>query len=470
MKKIKNICCLGAGYVGGPTMSVIALKCPEIKVNVVDLNADRIAAWNDVNLENLPIYEPGLDEVVSEARGRNLFFSTDINTAITEADMIFIAVNTPTKNYGEGKGMAADLKFVELCARQIAEISTNDKIIVEKSTLPVRTAKTLQTILESNGNNVNFEVLSNPEFLAEGTAINDLLNPDRVLIGGNNTESGQNAVKSLVDIYSNWLSPQQILTTNLWSSELSKLTANAFLAQRISSINALSALCEATEADVDEVANAIGKDSRIGSKFMKASVGFGGSCFQKDILNLVYLCRHFNLPEVANYWEQVIILNDYQKHRFAKKIINSLFNTVNGKKIAFLGWAFKKNTNDTRESASIYVAELLIEDGAEINVYDPKVSCEKIKMDMRNLWELKGINEDVILSKLAQIKVYDEPYEAVNSSHAIAILTEWDEFRDYNWTSIYEKMYKPAFIFDGRGVLDVNEINKIGFNFYSIGK
>ena len=470
MKKIKNICCLGAGYVGGPTMSVIALKCPEIKVNVVDLNADRIAAWNDVNLENLPIYEPGLDEVVSEARGRNLFFSTDINTAIKEADMIFIAVNTPTKNYGEGKGMAADLKFVELCARQIAEISTNDKIIVEKSTLPVRTAKTLQTILESNGNNVNFEVLSNPEFLAEGTAINDLLNPDRVLIGGNNTESGQNAVKSLVDIYSNWLSPQQILTTNLWSSELSKLTANAFLAQRISSINALSALCEATEADVDEVANAIGKDSRIGSKFMKASVGFGGSCFQKDILNLVYLCRHFNLPEVANYWEQVIILNDYQKHRFAKKIINSLFNTVNGKKIAFLGWAFKKNTNDTRESASIYVAELLIEDGAEINVYDPKVSCEKIKMDMRNLWELKGINEDVILSKLAQIKVYDEPYESVNSSHAIAILTEWDEFRDYNWTSIYEKMYKPAFIFDGRGVLDVNEINKIGFNFYSIGK
>ena len=470
MKKIKNICCLGAGYVGGPTMSVIALKCPEIKVNVVDLNADRIAAWNDVNLENLPIYEPGLDEVVSEARGRNLFFSTDINTAIKEADMIFIAVNTPTKNYGEGKGMAADLKFVELCARQIAEISTNDKIIVEKSTLPVRTAKTLQTILESNGNNVNFEVLSNPEFLAEGTAINDLLNPDRVLIGGNKTESGQNAVKSLVDIYSNWLSPQQILTTNLWSSELSKLTANAFLAQRISSINALSALCEATEADVDEVANAIGKDSRIGSKFMKASVGFGGSCFQKDILNLVYLCRHFNLPEVANYWEQVIILNDYQKHRFAKKIINSLFNTVNGKKIAFLGWAFKKNTNDTRESASIYVAELLIEDGAEINVYDPKVSCEKIKMDMRNLWELKGINEDVIFSKLAQIKVYDDPYEAVNSSHAIAILTEWDEFRDYNWTSIYEKMYKPAFIFDGRGVLDVNEINKIGFNYYSIGK
>ena len=468
--KIKNICCIGAGYVGGPTMSVIALKCPEIKVNVVDLNADRIAAWNDVNLENLPIYEPGLSEVVSEARGRNLFFSTDINTAIKDADMIFIAVNTPTKNYGEGKGMAADLKFVELCARQIAEISTNDKIIVEKSTLPVRTAQTLQTILKSNGNGVNFEVLSNPEFLAEGTAINDLLNADRVLIGGNKTESGQNAIKSLVDIYSNWLSPQQIITTNLWSSELSKLTANAFLAQRISSINAMSALCEATEADVDEVANAIGKDSRIGSKFLRASVGFGGSCFQKDILNLVYLCRHFNLPEVANYWEQVIILNDYQKHRFAKKIINTLFNTVSGKKIAFLGWAFKKDTNDTRESASIYVAEYLIEDGAEIHVYDPKVSCEKIKSDMRNLWQLKGINEDIILLKLAQINVYDKYSEAVKNSHAIAILTEWDEFRNYDWISIYEKMYKPAFLFDGRGILNNDKFKEIGFDFYSIGK
>ena len=470
MKKIKNICCLGAGYVGGPTMAVIALKCPEIKVNVVDLNADRIAAWNDVNLANLPIYEPGLAEVVSEARGRNLFFSTDINTAIKDADMIFIAVNTPTKNYGEGKGMAADLKFVELCARQIAEISTNDKIIVEKSTLPVRTAQTLQTILKSNGNGVNFEVLSNPEFLAEGTAINDLLNADRVLIGGNKSESGQNAIKSLVEIYSNWLSPQQILTTNLWSSELSKLTANAFLAQRISSINALSALCEATEADVDEVANAIGKDSRIGSKFLKASVGFGGSCFQKDILNLVYLCRHFNLPEVANYWEQVIILNDYQKNRFAKKIISSLFNTVSGKKITLLGWAFKKDTNDTRESASIYVAESLIDNGAEIHVYDPKVSREKIKSDMRNLWELKGISEDIILLKLTQIKVYDEHFEAVKNSHAIAILTEWDEFKNYDWTSIYNKMYKPAFLFDGRGILNIDKFNEIGFDFYSIGK
>jgi len=470
MKKVKNICCLGAGYVGGPTMSVIALKCPEIKVTVVDLNAERIAAWNSDDLNKLPIYEPGLAEVVDQARGKNLFFSTDVDSAIAAADMIFIAVNTPTKTYGEGKGMAADLKFVELCARQIAEISTNDKIIVEKSTLPVRTAQTLQTILDSNGNGVNFEVLSNPEFLAEGTAIEDLLYADRVLIGGKQTPSGKEEIKSLVDIYENWLSPEQILTTNVWSSELSKLTANAFLAQRISSINALSALCEATEADVDEVANAIGKDSRIGPKFLKASVGFGGSCFQKDILNLVYLCRHFNLPEVANYWEQVIILNDYQKHRFAKKIINTLFNTVSGKKIAFLGWAFKKNTNDTRESASIYVAERLIEDGAKIHVYDPKVSREKIKSDMRNLLELKRINEDVILGKLAQIIVHDEHSEAVENSHAIAILTEWDEFINYDWISIYKKMYKPAFLFDGRGILNNDKFKEIGFDFYSIGK
>ena len=470
MKKITNICCLGAGYVGGPTMSVIALKCPEIKVTVADLNADRIAAWNDKDLQNLPIYEPGLDKVIEEARGKNLFFSTDVDSAIKEAQMIFIAVNTPTKTYGEGKGFAADLKFVELCARQIAEISENDKIIVEKSTLPVRTAETLQTILDSNGNDVNFEVLSNPEFLAEGTAINDLLNADRVLIGGKQTKTGKNAIQSLVNIYSNWLSPKQILTTNLWSSELSKLTANAFLAQRISSINALSALCEVTEADIDEVAHAIGTDNRIGSKFLKASVGFGGSCFQKDVLNLVYLCRHFNLPEVADYWEQVIILNDYQKQRFSKKIINSLFNTVNGKKITFFGWAFKKDTNDTRESAAIYVAEHLIEDGAEIHVFDPKVTESKIKNDIRYMSELKGESETKISFKLNQITVHKSPLEATHKSHAIAILTEWDEFINYDWKEIYQNMYKPSFLFDGRGILEKNKLKEIGFDFYSIGK
>jgi UDPglucose 6-dehydrogenase len=334
----------------------------------------------------------------------------------------------------------------------------------------VRTAETLQTILDSNGNGVHFEVLSNPEFLAEGTAIDDLLNADRVLIGGQQTPSGQAAIQSLVDVYSNWLSPKQILTTNVWSSELSKLTANAFLAQRISSINALSALCEATEADVDEVAHAIGTDSRIGPKFLKASVGFGGSCFQKDILNLVYLCRHFNLPEVANYWEQVIIMNDYQKYRFAKSIITTLFNTVNGKKIAFLGWAFKKDTNDTRESAAIYVAEHLIEDGAEIHVYDPKVSEIKIKTDMRYVWELKGLTEEKITQKLAQIFVYTNSMEATHKAHAIAVLTEWDVFKTYDWESIYSNMYKPAFVFDGRNILDVQKLAAIGFQVKSIGK
>ncbi|SHM42381.1 nucleotide sugar dehydrogenase [Flavobacterium saccharophilum] len=468
--KIKNICCLGAGYVGGPTMSVIALKCPEIKVTVVDLNETRISAWNEEDLDKLPVYEPGLAEVVREARGRNLFFSTEVDSAIEAADMIFIAVNTPTKTYGEGKGMAADLKFVELCARQIARIAKTDKIIVEKSTLPVRTAETLQTILDRTGNGVKFEVLSNPEFLAEGTAIDDLLNADRVLIGGKQTESGQKAIQSLVDIYTHWLSPKQVLTTNVWSSELSKLTANAFLAQRISSINALSALCEVTEADVDEVANAIGTDSRIGSKFLKASVGFGGSCFQKDILNLVYLCRYFNLPEVANYWEQIIILNDYQKYRFAKNIINTLFNTVSGKKITFLGWAFKKNTNDTRESAAIYVAEHLIEDGAEIHVYDPKVSEEKIKADMRYLLEIKGLTEQKIESKIKQIFVYKTVTDALDQAHAVALLTEWDEFKTYDWEIIYTKMYKPAFVFDGRNILDVEKLKTIGFQIKGIGK
>jgi UDPglucose 6-dehydrogenase len=468
--KVKNICCLGAGYVGGPTMSVIALKCPEIKVTVVDLNEGRIAAWNDEDLEKLPVYEPGLADVVKEARGRNLFFSTDVDAAIDAADMIFIAVNTPTKTYGEGKGMAADLKFVELCARQIARVAKTDKIIVEKSTLPVRTAETLQTILDSTGNGVHFEVLSNPEFLAEGTAIEDLFNADRVLIGGKQTESGKKAIQALVDVYAHWLTPKQILTTNVWSSELSKLTANAFLAQRISSINALSALCEATEADVDEVAHAIGTDSRIGPKFLKASVGFGGSCFQKDILNLVYLCRYFNLPEVANYWEQVIILNDYQKARFARSIITSLFNTVSGKKITFLGWAFKKDTNDTRESAAIYVAEHLIEDGAEIHIYDPKVSATKIKADMRYLWEINGVTEQKIVHKLKQIFVYHTPEEALDQAHAVALLTEWEEFKTYDWTGIYENMYKPAFVFDGRNILDADKLTAIGFQVKGIGK
>jgi len=463
-KTIKNICCIGAGYVGGPTMAVIALKCPEIKVNVVDINPQRIADWNSDDLNDLPIYEPGLAEVVKEARGRNLFFSTEIEKSIHEADMIFISVNTPTKTYGLGKGMAADLKYVELCARKITEVAQNEKIIVEKSTLPVRTASSIKRILDEEDKGIKFNILSNPEFLAEGTAIDDLLDADRMLIGGENTKEGKEAIDALVNVYAHWLPKERLITTNLWSSELSKLTANAFLAQRISSINAISALCEKTEADVDEVARAIGSDSRIGPKFLKASVGFGGSCFQKDILNLVYLCRHFGLPEVADYWEQVIIMNDYQKHRFAKMIVDYLFNTVSGKKIAFLGWAFKKDTNDTRESAAIYIADKLLEEKAEIHVFDPKVTEERMYEDI-NYLETRSEKENKEL-----LTHTNDPYQAIENSHAIAILTEWDEFNDYDWQKIYDSMQKPAFVFDGRNILDHDKLRGIGFEVRSIGK
>jgi len=462
--KIKSICCIGAGYVGGPTMSVIAQKNPNIKVTVVDINEDRIGAWNSVDLSNLPIYEPGLDKVVSESRGRNLFFSTDVDKAIFDSEMIFISVNTPTKTYGAGKGMAADLKYVELCARQIAKVSKSDKIIIEKSTLPVKTAAAIKNILDNTGSGVRFDILSNPEFLAEGTAIKDLEFPDRVLIGGEQTKEGELAVNKLVQIYSSWVDSSKILTTNLWSSELSKLTANAFLAQRISSINSLSELCEKTGADVDEVATAIGMDSRIGSKFLKTSVGFGGSCFQKDILNLVYICKSLGINKVADYWEQVIIMNNHQRTRFAKNIVSSLYNTIAGKKITILGWSFKKDTNDTRESAAIYVADMLLDEEAYIYVYDPKVSAKQIHLDLNNLNSReKSLNT-------RNLNVEESPYDASKNSHAIAILTEWDEFREYDWEKIYKSMKKPAFIFDGRNILDKTKLEKIGFIYKSIGK
>lgn len=460
MKIIKKIACIGAGYVGGPTMSVVAQHCPDIEVTIVDLNEARIAAWNDSNLDNLPVYEPGLDVVVAEARGRNLFFSTDVAKAIDEADMIFISVNTPTKTYGKGKGKAADLKFIELCARQIAAVATTDKIVVEKSTLPVRTAAALKSILDNTGNGVKFDILSNPEFLAEGTAVADLQNPDRVLIGGEDQE----AIQALVDVYARWVPRERILTTNLWSSELSKLVANAFLAQRVSSINSISELCEQTEANVEEVAHAIGMDSRIGPKFLKASVGFGGSCFQKDILNLVYIARTYNLNEVADYWEQVIIMNDHQKARFAERMIQTMYNTVNGKKIAFLGWAFKKDTNDTRESAAIYVADLLLDEEAEIVVYDPKVPAEQIYKDLDYL----GTRSPEDNRRL--VKVVSTPTEAVLDAHAIAILTEWDEFKSYDWATIKVQMKKPSFVFDGRKLLSSQDMKALGFDYYAIGE
>ena len=460
---IKNICCIGAGYVGGPTMAVIAQKCPYIKVTIVDINESRINAWNSANFDELPIYEPGLAAVVKEARGRNLFFSTNVEQAIDEAEMIFISVNTPTKTYGEGKGMAADLKYIELCARQIAKVAKTDKIVVEKSTLPVRTASAIKEILTNTGNGVQYQILSNPEFLAEGTAIEDLFNPDRVLIGGDTTLEGQKAIQSLVEVYSNWVPKNKIITTNLWSSELSKLTANAFLAQRVSSINALSELCEKTGADVNEVAQAIGLDSRIGPKFLKASVGFGGSCFQKDILNLVYIAKSYGLDEVADYWEQVIIMNDHQKRRFAKNISTTLYNTVAGKKITFLGWAFKKDTNDTRESAAIFVADDLLNEQANIAVFDPKVNEKQILSDLDYLGSrLPNENQK-------QLKVFNNPYEACHQAHAIAVLTEWDEFKSYDWQKIYDQMLKPAFIFDGRNILDRKALEKIGFVYKAIG-
>ncbi len=426
-------------------MAMVAHRSPAIEVTGVDINKKRIAEWNS---DALPVFEPGLDEIVKSVRGKNLFFSTEIDEAILKADIIFVSVNTPTKTYGMGAGRAADLKFVELCARRIASVvHEGKKIIVEKSTIPVRTAESIKAVLAANSNGAKFQVLSNPEFLAEGTAIADLENPDRILIGGDATPEGQVAVATLVSIYEGWVSRDRILTTNLWSSELSKLVANAFLAQRISSINSISALCEATEADVDEVAFAVGCDSRIGSRFLKASVGFGGSCFQKDILNLVYLSEHFGLPEVADYWAQVIKMNDWQKKRFGQKIIQSLFNTVSDKKIAIMGFAFKKDTNDTRESAAIYICKDLLEEHAQLSIYDPKVGEKQI---------LEALESREDEGNLSRVSVVNDPYEAAKDAHAIAILTEWDEFKSLDFQRLYDNMMKPAFVFDGRNLLNIN--------------
>ena len=453
-----KICCIGGGYVGGPTMAIIALKCPDIQVTVVDINPKRIAEWNS---DCLPIFEPGLDDVVKSRRGKNLFFSADVSKGIYEADMIFISVNTPTKSYGLGAGKAADLKYIEACARQIAKVSDSDKIVVERSTLPVRTAESIKRIFDaSKKEGVRLDVLSSPEFLAEGTAVYDLTNPDRVLIGGQDEES----MNKLASIYSRWVPEDRIIKTNLWSSELSKLTANAFLAQRISSINAISALCEVTGADVDEVAHAVGADKRIGPRFLKASVGFGGSCFQKDILNLVYLCQHFNLPQVAKYWEQVVKMNNYQKTRFSRNIVKAMFGTITGKKISILGFAFKKDTNDTRESAAISVCKDLLDEQANISIYDPKVSLDSIYSSLG----AKHILDDGRIN--TAIKIAECPYEATEGAHAIVILTEWDEFKELDFKKIYNTMLKPAFLFDGRNIVCRHELRQIGFEVFAIGK
>jgi UDPglucose 6-dehydrogenase len=448
----KNILCIGAGYVGGPTMAMIAYKCPQYKVTVVDVNPERIAQWNS---DELPIYEPGLDEIVKAARGRNLFFNTDIEKGIKESEIIFVSVNTPTKTYGTGAGMAADLQYWEKTARQIRESAESHKIVVEKSTLPVKTALAMERILTSMNNGIRFDVLSNPEFLAEGSAVKDLEDPDRILIGSRETPDGLKARDELVEIYANWVSSERIITSNIWSSELSKLVSNAFLAQRISSINSISALCEKTDANIIEVSRAVGMDSRVGNKFLNAGIGFGGSCFKKDILNLVYICRSQGLDEVADYWEGVVKINDYQKERFILNMLSAMFNTLAGKKICLFGFAFKANTGDTRESPAVSIAGRLAEEKADLIITDPQA----LKNAMTALSDVNG-----------KINYVEDPYEAASGCDAIAVMTEWDIYAGLNFEKIYRSMTKPAFIFDGRNILDHERLFEIGFNVFPIGK
>ena len=452
IKFVKNIVCIGAGYVGGPTMAVIANKCPDYKVTVVDISKERIDAWNS---EQLPIYEPFLRDRVNRARGKNLFFSTDIDRNIAEADIIFVSVHTPTKTFGEGAGKASDLTYIEQTARRIKKNSTSSKIVVEKSTLPVRAAETMAAILHSGENSVKFEILSNPEFMAEGTAIRDMEDPDRVLIGSHDTESGNAARDELLKIYLKWVPREKIITTKLWSSELSKLVANAFLAQRISSINSIAALCEATEAEVLEVADAVGRDSRIGHKFLQAGVGFGGSCFRKDILNLVYLCEYYKLDDVAKFWNSVIEINDNQMDRFVNRILEAMFRTLVDKKIAIFGFAFKPDTGDTRDSPAIYICKRLLEERAHLSVTDPHAILNAQK-------DLEGIND--------RVEFYEDPYEAAKDAHGLALLTQWAEYQKLDYQKIFDSMSKPAFIFDGRNHLDHQKLFEIGFNVYPVGK
>lgn len=452
----KKILCIGAGYVGGPTMAMIADRCPDYRVTVVDINPARIAAWNS---DHLPIYEPGLEALVKKNRGRNLFFSTEIEQGIKECDIIFVSVNTPTKTFGSGAGMAADLQYWEKTARLILDNATRSKIVIEKSTLPVRTALAMERILNSRNNSIHFDVLSNPEFMAEGSAIKDLENPDRVLIGARQTARGKNAQDVLVKIYAHWVPKERILTANIWSSELSKLVANAFLAQRISSINAVSAICEKTEANVAEVAHAIGMDNRIGSRFLNASIGFGGSCFKKDILNLVYICRTYGLDEVADYWESVVRINEYQQQRFILNMLKVMFNTLAGKRICLFGFAFKADTGDTRESPAIEITKKLLEEHAKVVITDPQ-ALANAQTDLRDYCGQENYSVSFI----------EDPYKAVADCDAIAVMTEWNLYRKLNYKRIYTAMNKPAFLFDGRNILDHQQCFEIGFNVYPIGK
>lgn len=448
----KNIVCIGAGYIGGPTMAVIAKMNPDRKVIVVDINAERIAAWNSPDF-SLPIYEPGLVDVVKEVRGKNLFFSTDIESAVKECDIVFVGVNTPTKMFGRGKGRASDLQYWEATAREIKAWAQGDKIVIEKSTLPVRTAAAMDAILNDHAPHA-FTVLSNPEFLAEGTAIKDLLEPDRVLIGGPQTPTGQAALQMAVDIYATWVPREKILTTNVWSAELTKLAANAFLAQRVSSINAIAGLCEATGADVDEVARVIGADRRIGPKFLKAGPGFGGSCFKKDVLNLVYLCETFGLHTAAEYWSGVIRMNEHQQERIVSRLFREMFNTLANKKIALFGFAFKADTGDTRETPAGTVARLLADEHVRITITDPKA----LGNAKRDLADLGGVTYE------------EDEYKAAAEADAIVLMTDWRHYPTLDWRRIFDTMRKPALVFDTRNCLDAAELRSIGFKVLNIGK
>ena len=463
---IKNICCIGAGYVGGPTMAVIADKCPDLNIYVVDKNQSRIKAWNNNDLEKLPVYEPGLKEIIERVRFKNLFFTSDIIQNIRKADAIFISVNTPIKTSGLGAGKASNLRWVEACTKEIAEYAEGHTIVIEKSTLPVRTAEIIKKILNSklNKNNIRktFSILSNPEFLAEGTAINDLEYPDRVLIGGEE----EDAINQLKAIYEKWVDPKKILTTNLWSSELSKLVANAFLAQRISSINSISALCEKTGADINEVSRAVGFDSRIGAKFLKAGPGFGGSCFKKDILNLVYLSRYFGLKETADFWEQVIFINKWQKERIYSIIVNKLFGNITNKKILILGFSFKANTNDIRESPAIEIAQYLLSEGANLLINDPKVDAEQIETSLNGI---KGDLQKKDQNEYGNWSFEKDIYKAFRSADAAIIITEWEVYKTINWQKASNLMNSPAWIFDTRSIVNAEDVKSAGLEFWSVG-
>jgi len=449
---VKNILCIGAGYVGGPTMAVIADRCPDIRVEVVDISAERIAQWNSAQL---PVFEPGLDDVVRRCRGRNLFFNVTSPASVAAADVVFVCVNTPTKAFGEGAGMAPDLQYWEQSARFLKPHLRDGAILVEKSTVPVRTAEAISRILHEGQGERHFPVLSNPEFLAEGTAIRDLLEPDRVLIGCEDDAPGRAAAQALADVYRRWVPEARILLSSVWSSELSKLAANAFLAQRISSINSISALCEVTRADVTEISRAIGTDSRIGPRFLEAGVGFGGSCFRKDLLNLSYICRQQGLTEVAAYWQSVVDMNDYQMSRFAHTVVARQFNTVAGKRLALFGFAFKPGTNDTRDSPAFYVCKKLLEEHAQVVITDPQALDNAAR-------DLHGLAGDLVFEP--------DPYAAAAGAHAIVLVTHWAEFRALDYRRIFASMVKPASLFDGRNWLDAAALHALGFNVYPLGK